>query len=435
MLTAIFFLIITFIGFILALWKGPFWGLIIYANMYMNNPKFNWWGEYLPELRWSLISAGVLLASMIIHREKLSTHKLSISYCLFILYILSMLITNTIAVEPERAKLETHAILLYCIIIFLIVKTLAEFEQLRLFILVIIGFCAHLSLKSHFVGKYVHGRLEDIGPADAHASNELGIFLASILLLALPFVFKGKRYERVICLLSLPLIINTFILTKSRGAFVALAFSIFYAFFISANKKIKKYLLVAGICFIPVFLYLGHDESYFDRISTIWRADRSSDQAMAELSSGRTAIWKYGFDMLQDYPLGAGPGGFKELARFYIPEELLTIDPGEEYGSRSAHNSYLQTMVELGYLGICMYMIICFGTLYILYQCSKNIKQTGKQGTFIDLFIVALSMSVICTLFGGLFNSRFYYEFFWWQVAFVVVINSVVKQLYVSENQ
>lgn len=130
--------------------------------------------------------------------------------------------------------------------------------------------------------------------------------------------------------------------------------------------------------------------------------------------------------MVDDYPFGAGPGGFRELARFYIPEETLKFNPEKGYGVRAAHNTYLLVLVELGYLGLLFFIIICFATMYSLFKSSKKIKQLGKGGAFTDLLIIALNISVMCTLMGGIVGSRFYYEFFWWQIAIVIVVKSFV---------
>jgi len=437
-LTATFIVAITLIGYILSLTKGPVWGLIAYANLYFNNPNpdINWWGEYVPDLRWSLLSVGVILLSMIIHRKTLSKHKLGVVYFVFVLYIIAELLTNTDAVNPAEAKTYSYYILTYCVISYLIVKTLATFDDLRLFILIVIVLGAFLGIQGVLEGKFMDGRLNNIGPADAHGSNELGVLLGSIIAFTLPFVVRGKMHERIICLLSLPFIINGFTLTVSRGAFLALVLSSFYAFLFVADKKIKKYMLVVSICVMPMFFYFI-DESYTDRISSLWKADRSTETAVDELSSGRIFIWKYGFRMVSDYPLGAGPGGFKELARFYMPKEILVFHPDAEYGVRAAHNTYLLVMVELGYLGIGILTIICLGTLYVLVRSSQKLRKIGKRGTLIDLFTVALSISFFCILFGGLTGSKFYYEFFWWHVALAAVVRSLVldmEQTYLQDK-
>jgi hypothetical protein len=440
MIYAILFIVIVLTGYVFSLWKGPFWGLISYITIYFFSPsqKVNWWAEVLPDLRWSLLSAGILLASLIIHLDKRSTHKLGIFYIVLTLYIVIELITNTMAISPIEAKELAHLMQGNCIIMILMIKILSEFKHLRLLLLIIIVLGAILGLQAIFEGKMMHGRVNNIGPADASGSNELGVLLSSIMPFTIPYIIKGRKYEKVICLLSLLLIIDGFTLTLSRGAFVALILSACYIFLLIANKKIKKYMLFACIILLPCFLYFA-DEGYVNRISSIWRADRSSDEALKELSAGRTEIWKYGAMMVNDHPFGVGPGGFRELSRFYMPQELLAFKPNRsEYGVRAAHNSYLQVLVELGYLGLFLYIIICLGVLYSLLVSAKKIKQIGKDGTFFDLLIMALNFSVMCTLIGGVTGSRFYYEFFWWQVAFVLVVKSFVikmEQSYLNEKK
>lgn len=425
MLTAALFIAITLTCYILSLSKGPIWGLISYAYIYFINPRLNWWGEYLPDVGWSLLSSGILLASIIIHRDKLSTHKYSLIYFIFIFYLFIELIASTIAVSPIVAKTYTYQMMTYCIIIFMIIKILAKYEQLRLFVLIIIVMGAILGMQSLSEGKFLEGRLNNIGPADARGSNEFGLLLGSILPFTFPFIVRGKRYEKAICYLSLPFIINGFTLTVSRGALVSTIGSVCYVFFCIANNKIKKYLLYAVLCVIPFYLFFI-DADYVDRVSSLWKSDLTTDRALNDVSTGRTDIWKYSFPMLKDYPFGAGPGGFRVLSPDYLPKESLN-----ESGVRAAHNSYLLVLIELGYLGLFCYLIICFAVMFILFKSFKKITQINKDKNknFIELLIITLNMSVACTLIGGFFGSLFYYEFFWWQVALSVVAYSFVLEL------
>lgn len=435
MLTAILFLAITFTGFYLALKKGPIWGAVVYVHVYFMPPVIatNWWAAYIPDLKWGFLVPGIWLASIILHRDKLSKHKFSTAYWVFLFCAYTLLLTIVIeTVDTESANEYCYMLFCYCVVIFLFIKSLAKLEHIRLLVLVIITACIGLCISAHFEGKFLSGRLNNIGPGDARGSNELGVLFAAIIPLMLPFIFKGKRYEKIICFLLLPLIINTFTLTVSRGALVALLSGLFYAFVFLSGKKYKKYFIGSAICILPLFLFLA-DEGYVERISSLWKTDVSSDEELNKLSAGRMDIWKHGFEMLNDYPLGVGPGGFRELSRFYMPENSLRFDPGRGYGVRAAHNSFLLVMVEQGYFGFCIFLIICFATMYSLYRSNKIMKQLGKDGDFIDLLVIALSMSVVSTLCGGMFNSRVYYEFFWWQIAISVVLSSLVKQLYKNE--
>ncbi len=427
MITALVFIAINCIGYLLALLRGPFWGLLVYANIYFNAPdsKINWWAAYIPDLRWSLLSSAVLAVSLIIHRDKLSKHNFHSVHWMFIFFILTVFITFTRAVYPDDASTHTYMLLTYCITVFFIIKSLSKFEQLRGFSIVIIGLAGYLSLKAYTEGKRIHARLENIGPADAFSSNEFGVLLASIIPLTLPFLLRGKWYERAICILALPFLLNAFILSNSRGAFVSFIFGIIYVFCFIANKKIKKYLLIAGLCAVPIMFYLA-DQYFIERMSSLWRSDLSTEESVNEISTGRIAIFKYGLSMAKDHPLGVGPNGFRELSRFYMPEEMLTFHPGAEYGVRAAHNSYLQVLVEQGYLGLCIFLIICFYTMYLLFVGAKKLKQLDRPATFIDLYLVSLNMSFAVSMMGGMFGAQVYYEFFWWQIALSVVLYSFI---------
>lgn len=429
MLTALFFICVTLTCYAMSLRKGPFWGLVAYANVYFNNPSpdINWWGEYVPDLRWSLLSAGILLVSLIIHKGRHSSHKLGIFYFVCVFYVIVLIQTNTVAVVPETAQVYSYNMLAYCIVVYLIIKTLATREDIRKFLLVIIALSAYLGIQAYLNGKLLDGRLNMIGPADARGANQVGLMLASIIPFAFPFILFGSRKEKVVCFLSMPFIINGFTLTVSRGALISLFFAIIYCLVLVARTS-RKYIIIAVICLLPLFLYVI-DENYVDRISSLWSVDIESDVEMNKISSGRMDIWKYGFQMVRDYPFGVGPGGFRALSHMYLPAEDLKFTPGAEYGVKAAHNTLMLVMVELGIFGLVVYCTICSATIYLLFKSARRIKHMGAGGTFEDLMVQGLNMSFACTIFGSLFGSRLYYEFFWWLIAISVVVNAIVKNM------
>lgn len=430
MLSGLFFIAINSIGYILALWRGPFWGLLVYANIYFNAPilTVNWWAKYVPDIRWSLLSSAVLMVSIVLHRDKVSKHKFRMAYLLFSFYLLTLFITHTRANNPMDAKMYTHMLLTFCITVYLIIRSLAKVAQLRIFFLVIIGLAANLSLKAFLYGERINERLEGIGPADAAGANEFAVLLASIIPLTIPFLLRGKRYEKILCIIALPFMLNAFVLCNSRGALLAIVLAALYAFFLVANRKLKKYLLILGLCSIPVMAYLS-DQYYIERISTLWETELHSEEAVNNVSTGRWYIFKHGLQMAKDHPLGVGPDGFRELARFYMPEEMLTVHPGSRYGVRAAHNSYLQVLVEQGFIGLSLYLTICFYTLYLLSRSAKTIKAIEPPDSFMNLCVLSLNISFACSLLGGMTGSRIYYEFLWWQIAFSVIIYSIIEAL------
>lgn len=428
MITAIGFLIITFGGYVAALVRHPFWGLLVYANIYFNAPDsaLNWWAIYLPDLRWSFITAAVMVASIIIHRKKISSHKFRTLNLVFIFYIFVEIEAFFFAVNPIEAARLAQTFQTYCITGFLLLKSLVTFDQMRLFILLIVGFVGSLSVKAYTEGERVNGRLENIGPGDAFSSNEFGVLLAAVIPMMLPYLLRGKVSEKLISLAALIFALNAFILCSSRGAFVSLAVGIIYGFSIVASKEIRKYILLASILIIPSAIYLA-DENFIDRVSSLWVSRTTSEQTLDELSTGRIDIWQYGIEMAKDYPFGAGPGGFRELSRSYMPEESLTVHPGADYGVRAAHNSYLEVLVEQGIVGLMIYLMILIYTLYLLAVSANRIRLLVIPGSFADLFIVSLNISFVVSVVGGMFGSQVYYEFFWWQVVVSLVAYSIIN--------
>src|SRR5262245_35090271 len=59
----------TYFGLLgLSLFRGPLWALGAYFLAYYRFPQVYWWGEALPMWRWSLIAAGVMLFSSLLHQ-------------------------------------------------------------------------------------------------------------------------------------------------------------------------------------------------------------------------------------------------------------------------------------------------------------------------------------------------------------------------------
>ena len=432
MLRASLFVGIILLGYTLAIARGPLYGLLAYAVVYFIPPSTNihWWAEYIPFARLSLASSVVLVISLLLHRDKLIIRKFMSVKWLFGFTLLSIIISVTVAIDQQNSLRYSYKLITYCVIIWFILKVIANREQLKTILLTIIGLSGVLSLLAYFEGERHHGRLENIGANDAFEANEFALLLVGIIPLMLPFIFHGKKYEKLICIMLLPFIFNAVILCNSRGAIVALLAGMVYGVFIIADRSVRKKMLIVVVCAIPLFVYLT-DPEFKERMSSLLKMEEiiQDEAAMSELSSGRTGVWKYGMLMVSDHPFGAGPNNFRYIARFYLPQELLTFKPGATYGVRAAHNSYLQVLVEQGYLGLFIWIMMCLHTILLLWRASRKLAQRGISNSFMGLTMFSMNISFVCSLSGGMFASRVYYEFFWWQVALSVVAYSFVLEM------
>ncbi|WP_224957132.1 O-antigen ligase family protein [Geomonas subterranea] len=424
MLTALLFVFVNCAGYLLAILRGPFWALLVYAHIYFNSPDphINWWGELLPFQQWSYLTTAVLLASMFLHKNSLSDRPIRTVH--LVIYFLGLTALLSLGSEFKPVSMGFLTLMVsYTVICFGLVKIMTERWQLRVLWLWLIILSAKLSLNAYLYGKRIHGRLENIGGADSVSSNLFGLLLVGVIPLMVPFLLSGKRYERIICLLCAPFILNALVLCNSRGAFVALAGGFFVAFIFLAERQLRKTMMAMAALGIVAFLYLA-DQEMMERLASLTQATQAinDDQQANTLSSGRLEIWGYGLQMVADHPFGAGPGGFKQLAKDYMPPEILKVHADGETGVRGAHSSYLLVLVEQGPLGLLLWLSICLGTWFNIHRGYRALR--GREGAdpFLILAVFSLGSSFVSTLLGGLFTSRVYYEFFWWQVAMAVVV-------------
>ena len=67
-LTGIGFLAVYGLGLLLS-FKHPLFGLFSYMWAFYNDPVARWWGEGLPDLRWSLVSAVVTTVAVLLRHQ------------------------------------------------------------------------------------------------------------------------------------------------------------------------------------------------------------------------------------------------------------------------------------------------------------------------------------------------------------------------------
>jgi putative inorganic carbon (hco3(-)) transporter len=436
MLSAILFLLVIFAGSCLALIRGPFWGLLPYVYIYFvpPNPTINWWADLLPFDRWSLLSTVVLVVSMMIHWNKASDRGMGSARWTIVFFVLSLFITFTLAVNPEHAGKLQYALFTYCLIVFIMIKTLVDEQQVRALLTAMIVLTGNLGVNAWTFGKRVNDRLEGIGTMDAFGANEFGLLLASVMPFIAVLLINGRKIERILCLLATPFILNAFILCNSRGAAVALVIATVLSAVVFADKRIRRGLIGLTLAAIPVLLYLM-DDAYLERISTLLGGNEASvsvygepEEDLNDLSSGRIAIWNYGMEMAKDHPLGAGPDGFRDLAHVYMPPEILVEKGGVGYARRAAHNTYLQVVVEQGVAGLAVFFIMCVSLVLTLRRSFKAVQKLDQLNPFWRNLVFAMGVSFLTSLAGGLVTNRIYYEFFWWQIALVVVIASLAQR-------
>ncbi len=225
--------------------------------------------------------------------------------------------------------------------------------------------------------------------------NDLSLLFVSGFPIVLAFFLMSKGVNKLIPALIMAMLVLGVFKTGSRGgyvAFVCVAGLIFFSRSIrlSAMKKLAFALLVC------VLVFSSQADNIRDRLKHIVEGT-DYNLSQEEGSGGRLALWKDGTRLLvRDHLLiGAGSGNTR-------------VAMGTEYGDyrwRAVHNSYLQIALELGVLGLILY-------LFIIYTAIKNytkaINYFRDKPKFVELSHLAacLKISVIAYLIAASFLSQ-----------------------------
>ena len=239
-----------------------------------------------------------------------------------------------------------------------------------------------------------------------------GYFAGYIILplsLAIPLFFVSKnRNRKILLLIGILAMGTTLILTFTRSSYLALGVSLLFMFllfllsrgkrFIKENKKLFMILLIVIIIVASLFIIPTPLNKPGTAISQI-KGRISPIRLINEFTFGRrTSIWKFTGMMIKDHPiLGSGIGTYKYntlryQAKFFEQGDNRSI---YSYGfADKAHNEYLQLWVELGTIGLAIFLWLIIAYFNFGIRYLKREKNEQKQGIMIGLMgaVVAFLM-------------------------------------------
>lgn len=141
----------------------------------------------------------------------------------------------------------------------------------------------------------------------------IGAFLAVVF-------FRGNWKEKFLCLPCGALIMNGFILCRSRGGVIAALMGA-GASVLFARPDIRRKVLV-GLVLAAIGLLVLSDPSFWTKAKSISFDTARLDRA----ASSRLQAWKVAVQIVSDHPFGISDGNFKKTVGLYNPE-LAGGDP------------------------------------------------------------------------------------------------------------
>lgn len=423
--TALLFLLAYATGLILALFVRPIYGLYTYIGVFYLHPPSRWWGEMLPDIRWSLLAALVTLVSIFIHRKIYAN---SGSWFkapmlgLFAGYVMWMWIQMPWV--SSGAHMEGLILFSkYVLLVFLLYTILDSEENFRRVCIAHTIGCAYFGVLVYFAPD--GGRLEGVGGPGVNDANTLGMHLTTGLIFASFLFLACKGWTRWLVMLTIPFILNGLIQTETRGALVGLAAGGLVIVYLKPAGIRKRFYALTAIAMV-VFVGLAN-QAFLERMSTLNAA--IDEQAEWDKSAAsRVEIAKSQFRMFKDYPLGVGHQGTVWLSSSYIDRQWLVGSTGK----RASHNTVMSVLVDQGIPGIVLFLLIVLSAVKVLVR----LKKMDKRQLPLDygLYRAMLGGALCSILAAGMFTQYLKAEVQVWCLALLAVLMRLATQVITEKD-
>jgi O-antigen ligase len=232
------------------------------------------------------------------------------------------------------------------------------------------------------------GRIQGVGIFNM---NQLAHVLAFLIpmILYLFSTTKNIFLKLILLIISLEYYYAIF-LTESRAGLLCVVITIFFFFvFFTKSKLIKIFGFVISIVLFTLLLQLS------PRLQTISTTEVSA--------KGRLDAWGDGLVAFKSSPfLGVGKDQFTEHA------------------VRASHNSYVQTLTELGIFGLFIWLaLFYFSFKNLRYISNSKNKLVTKNESFLSK---CFQISLYAYLINSFFSGSAYYEQLYIMFALIVVL-------------
>jgi putative inorganic carbon (HCO3(-)) transporter len=288
----------------------------------------------------------------------------------------------------------------------------SSWKRLRGTFLVLV-LCA-LTLARGAVSGYSGGRAGDDGTM--YDPNDLAYLLVTLTPLAMAFFLAAKSVvPRVLFAVTLATLIGATLLTQSRGGLLGLltivALMTVVPMKVATSKGGKQSARGFGAKLGVLILVVGLG------LATWSHLPPSAQQRFATLlnlgsdynldpndRNGRGEIWRRGLTAASQRPLGYGPQSYM----------MVDVSLGGKFNG--AHNSYLQALVELGVLGLLLFVRM----YYLSFRGLQRARAASISGEVITpekaeqaLFARALQFALAGNMVCVFFLTEIYMQLLW----------------------
>jgi O-antigen ligase len=327
----------------------------------------------------------------------------------------SLYIGVPLSIQPVDPRLMAWKnYLIPFVLYFIIVNNLKNRLQIKILLFIMIASIVILDRNFYNIIKYIDtshytSSFRHLGTPSSLAGNFLAVFLASYsIFLVTLFLYDKNGWRKLVYAGVGALSYYCIMFLFSRSGYLA-AFSSWLFVGLIKNRKI---LLV--VILVTLFWQSLLPTSVKERIE-MTRTEEGFDGTTME----RFGMWEQAQGIINQNPLmGAG---------FDITRQITVTDGGyTNYTWKSFHNNYLQTAVEMGYIGLILVLILFVLGIYCGWKLVKIADEPFAKGLGLGMI-----GCVIATLAGNIAGSYWHFfniiGFYWVFLALVVVNIHIIQ--------
>ncbi len=399
--------LVIYCGGLAASFFSPVYGLVAYLFEYYLRPSLHWWGAGIPAWRYSLIASLVVVLTYFLGRSQLPEQRFSDNPALrwllaFGINMFLVLPFAVNAVENQDAIIAFWKLIALYVVIIAVLRTEWAFNT---FVAMHVAGAAWWGWEAFRNPERDAGRLMNVGSSDTLNDNQAAGHLLTVLPFALLLLLlvKDKRM-RVLGVVALPLIVNTFVLCNSRGAMIGMLVALVFTL-VLAKPGDRKKMALAGAGVLATFVLLADPQFIARQQSTLNYETEATAQS-------RLSNWGSAMRVLDDYPFGTGGYGYNELSPIYAPQ----VAGDRSTGKVSPHNTWILVATEWGIQGFALFIAFVAVTFRVLHRIRR---ETTDPLTYYRS--LAIQVGLIGTLTASTFSDRLYGESIYWLCALAIV--------------
>lgn len=335
-----------------------------------------------------LFALFLWLVKMYINKDwKIARTPLDIPLLLFLITIILSFFSSlklSTSIDELRGEFLTYTILFYMVAS----NIKKEEDVLYLAKVLIIGslFIAIYGIVDSF--KYSNNLFSSIDyrTGSLHQGYEA---YAQYIIMVLPFNMLGLFYIKEVkgrFFLSVVFLLNclALYLTYTRGAWLALWVEIILISFLAFKKAYIKTLLMIGLISVSIFAISSLPKE------VIWHYGDSGfsldEDSPLNSADQRITMWYESSKYLMNHPFQGAGYGKANFERRFADKSFA--------GYEQAHNTFVNTAIQLGMQGLIALLIIIFVILKISWIGWKYAKSDFQRNFFLAMFVMTIGFFV-----------------------------------------